>query len=314
MRPPPAHYSPALALVAAVALDRLFGDPRRLHPVSGFGRLAERTERGLWRDSRLYGSCYAALLVVSTSAVVAGVEQRLRSRPRARTVFAAAVLWSTLGGRSLGRCASALGSAVADGELERARALAPALVGRDPTGLGGTELCRAAVESVAENTTDAIVAPLLWFAACGAPGAAAYRAVNTLDAMVGHRSPRYAAFGWASARLDDALTWPCARIATGLTVALAPVVGGSRRETLRAVAGAHGHPSPNAGLIEAAFAGALRVRLGGRNDYAGRVEQRPSLGRGELPCPPDVERAVRLSLALTVTTVLSALMARALLP
>jgi adenosylcobinamide-phosphate synthase len=302
-----------VALVAAVALDLLVGDPRRLHPVSGFGRVAELTERALWRDSRLCGTCHAALLVVSTIAAVAGLEQRLRPRPGARTTFAAAVLWSTLGGRSLGRYARALGRAVAHGELDRARALAPALVGRDPTALGGEELCRATVESVAENTTDAIVAPLIWFTAFGAPGAAAYRAVNTLDAMCGHRSPRYAAFGWASARLDDALTWPCARIATGLAVAVAPVVGGSSRETLRALGTAREHPSPNAGLIEAAFAGALRVRLGGRNDYAGRVERRPTFGGGDPPDPLHIERAVRLSRAVAATTVSSALLVRALL-
>lgn len=304
--------STALALLAGTALDVVLGDPRRLHPVSAFGRLAQLGERPVWRDSRLRGSWYTGLLVAATVASVATAERALRSRPRVHIAFASAVLWSTLGGRSLARYALALGSAVALGDLERARALAPTLVGRDPTTLDGAELCRAAFESVAENTTDAVVAPLCWFAVLGPSGAAAYRAANTLDAMVGHRSSRYAAFGWASARLDDVLTWPCARVATVLAAALAPTVGGSRRETMRALSRAREHPSPNAGLIEAAFAGALRVRVGGRNDYGGRVELRPTLGRGDLPGPIDIERAVRLSRALTLATLASVLAGRAL--
>jgi adenosylcobinamide-phosphate synthase len=300
---PSSHRSSALALVAAIALDHVVGDPRRLHPVAGFGRLAQSLERTLWRSSRLSGACYAGLLVASSAASVAAAERLLRRRSGARTTFAVVVVWSTLGGGSLWRCARALGVAVAAGDLDRARKLAPTLVGRDPTRLDEPELCRAAIESVAENTTDAVIAPLLWFAVCGAPAAAAYRAANTLDAMVGHHSERYAAFGWASARLDDVLTWPCARIASALTVALAPLAGGSRGDALRALACAREHPSPNAGLIEAAFAGALGVRLGGSNDYGHRVEERPTFGTGDPPRPADIERAVRLSQVVTVAAV-----------
>ena len=314
MRPRSARYSPARALIAAMALDLVLGDPPRLHPVSGFGRAAQLGEQALWRDSRRSGAWYAGLLVAATTASVAIAERRLRTRPRACTAFAATVLWLTLGGRSLARSARAVGHAVAIGDLDRARALAPTLVGRDPTRLDSAELCRAAVESVAENTTDAIVAPLCWFAVCGPAGAALYRAANTLDAMFGHRSARYERFGWASARLDDVITWPCARLATALAVALAPIVGGSRRETAGALGRADQHPSPNAGLIEAAFAGALGVRLGGRNDYGGRIEQRPTFGRGDLPDPADIERAVRLSQAIAAATVSSVLLACAVAP
>jgi adenosylcobinamide-phosphate synthase len=291
-----------VALLLGAALDLRLGDPQRMHPVGGFGAVAALGERSLWRDSHRWGAGYTALFVGAPTAAVALAERRFRGRPYARTAFAAFVLWSTLGGRSLGRHALALGEAVAREELELARSLVPALVGRDQAGLDGPELCRAAVESVAENTTDAVVAPLCWFAAFGPAGAALYRAANTLDAMVGYRSRRYASFGWAAARLDDTLTWPCARLATALAVVLAPTVGGRSHESARALAAAREHPSPNAGLIEAAFAGALRVRLGGGNSYGGRFEQRPTFGSGALPGPVDITRAVRLSEAVALTT------------
>jgi adenosylcobinamide-phosphate synthase len=160
---------------------------------------------------------------------------------------------------------------------------------------------------VAENTSDAIVAPLLWGAVAGLPGLVAYRAVNTLDAMVGYRSPRYLRFGWASARLDDAANWIPARVTAALTIAVAPLIGlrGSRSaalaSALRAVLRDGGrHPSPNAGRCEAAFAGALGVRLGGTNVYEGVTEARPGLGEGRAPEPDDARRAIRLSRAVTV--------------
>jgi adenosylcobinamide-phosphate synthase len=166
-----------------------------------------------------------------------------------------------------------------------------------------------------------VVAPLLWGAVAGLPGLAAYRAVNTLDAMVGYRSPRYLRFGWASARLDDVANWVPARVTAALTVACAPVTrmvplpgtsaqsppaegrlgSGSATAALRAVLrdGGH-HPSPNAGRCEAAFAGALGLRLGGINVYGGVAEVRPELGEGRSPEPDDICRAVRLSRAVTV--------------
>jgi adenosylcobinamide-phosphate synthase len=135
---------------------------------------------------------------------------------------------------------------------------------------------------------------------------AAYRAANTLDAMVGHRSERYADFGWAAARLDDALTWPVARAGAALAAVCAPVAGGSAGAALRALRrdGA-AHPSPNAGRMEAAFAGALGVRLGGPLAYAGRVQERPRLGDGRAPVPDDVTRAIRLSFAVGAAAALA---------
>jgi adenosylcobinamide-phosphate synthase len=155
---------------------------------------------------------------------------------------------------------------------------------------------------VAENTSDAIVAPLLWGALAGPPGLAGYRAANTLDAMVGHHSPRYERFGWASARLDDVVNWAPARVTALLTAASAPVVGGRPAAAWR-IALDYGprHPSPNAGWCEAAFAGALGVQLGGPLSYAGRAEHRPELGVGRPPEAADIARASRLCRSVTAS-------------
>ena len=167
-----------------------------------------------------------------------------------------------------------------------------ALVGRDPSALDADGVARAVVESVAENTTDAVVAPVVWAAVGGAPAVLAHRAVNTLDAMVGHRTPRYERFGWAAARLDDLANAVPAVVGVALVVVRHPA---RWRAVGRAVvADAGRHPSPNAGLIEAAFAGALGVTLGGANRYAGTVEDRGRLGAGPAPVPADIARAVRL--------------------
>ncbi len=189
-----------------------------------------------------------------------------------------------------------IGGLLSAEDITRARGRLPHLCGRDPSSLDLTGLARATVESVAENTSDAVVAPLLWGAVAGVPGLLGYRAVNTLDAMVGHRSARYQRFGWAAARLDDLANLAPARVAAALTVAAAPLVKGDRGrawEAWQRDAGAH--PSPNAGQVEAAFAGALGVRLGGRTEYSYGVEDRPVLGVGRDPDATDVARAVTLS-------------------
>jgi adenosylcobinamide-phosphate synthase len=157
-----------------------------------------------------------------------------------------------------------------------------------------------------------VVGALVWGAVGGPAGVAAYRAANTLDAMVGHRSPRYASFGWAAARLDDLMSWPGARAGAGLAVACAPVAGGSRGAALRVLRRDGGaHPSPNAGRMEAAFAGALGVRLGGTVVYGDRVEERPVLGgEGDLPGPRDIRRAVRLATAVGVAAAVGSALTR----
>jgi adenosylcobinamide-phosphate synthase len=193
------------------------------------------------------------------------------------------------------------------GDLGGARQRLSHLCGRDPSELDAAGLARATVESVAENTSDAVVGPLVWGAVAGVPGLLGYRAVNTLDAMVGHRSPRYARFGWAAARADDLANLLPARLCAGLAVACAPVVGGRRRDALHAWRRDGGqHPSPNAGPVEAAFAGALGRTLGGRLSYAGHVEERPRLGDGPGPDVADIARAARLSAAVTAGAALVA--------
>jgi adenosylcobinamide-phosphate synthase len=182
------------------------------------------------------------------------------------------------------------------GDVEAARRLLPSLCGRDPARLDGAGLTRAALESVAENTSDAQVAPLLWAAAGGVPAVLGYRGINTLDAMIGHRSPRYLRFGWAAARLDDVANFIAARVTAALVVMCARVVGGSPSGAVRAWRrDAARHPSPNAGVVEAAFAGALGVRLGGPTHYHHELQIRPTLGDGGQPTVADLRRAVALS-------------------
>lgn len=284
----------AAGLLLGALADRVLGDPARWHPVAALGRIALGAERVTYRPARWAGMGHVVLLVGGPALAVSGAK-----RVVPRLLVTAAITWAALGGRSLEREAVALARLVEAGDLEGARARLPALVGRDPSGLPGSELCRAAVESVAENTADAVVAPLLWGAVAGPPGVVAHRAANTLDAMVGHRSPRYERFGWAAARLDDGLGWPAARLGASLAAALAPLAGGDARaawRTLRRDGAAH--PSPNAGRLEAAFAGALGVRLGGTNRYPSHVEHRPFLGGARAPTPADVHRAARLSRAV----------------
>jgi adenosylcobinamide-phosphate synthase len=174
--------------------------------------------------------------------------------------------------------------------------LLPSLCGRDPAFLDRDGLVRAALESIAENTSDAQVAPLMWAAVAGAPGVLMYRAINTLDAMVGNRSPRYARFGWAAARVDDVANYLGARVGGALVVVCAPLVGGSSVGAARAwLRDAAKHPSPNAGVVEAAFAGALGVRLGGPTQYRHELQIRPTLGDGRVPGVDDLRRSVQLS-------------------
>ncbi|HEY9241293.1 MAG TPA: cobalamin biosynthesis protein [Streptosporangiaceae bacterium] len=292
-RPGPAR---AAGLLAGGLLDAVLGDPRRGHPVAAFGGAATRAETVLWSDSRGRGAAMVATCLAPVALAGLAGQRMTRNRPALTLAATALASWTVLGGTSLGGSALALGRALDAGDLAAARRMLPTLCGRDPAQLDAAGLARAAVESVAENTSDAVVAPLLWGAAFGLPGLLGYRAVNTLDAMIGQRSPRYQRFGWAAARLDDVANLIPARVTGLLAVALAPTVGGSSRRALRILLrDGRRHPSPNAGQCEAAFAGALGVRLGGRNSYQGRAEQRGRLGDGRPAAAPDISRAVRLS-------------------
>ncbi|KQW52761.1 hypothetical protein ASC77_00085 [Nocardioides sp. Root1257] len=265
-----------LGLVLGYAADRLLGDPARFHPVAGFGRAAAALERVTYADRRGHGVVHVAVLVGAAAALGrSGVPVALAT-------------WAVLGGRSLDREAAAVEELLRSGDLGAARIRLTHLVGRDTTTLDEGEIARAVIESLAENTSDAVVAPLVWGALAGAPGLLTYRAANTLDAMVGHRNARYERFGWAAARLDDLLNLPGSRLTAGLAVALGDDRAGAVRAWRR---DAGGHPSPNAGPVEAAFAGALGIRLGGVNVYGDRVEDRQVLGDGRAPTQHDITRA-----------------------
>ena len=208
--------SRAAGLALGAAADRLLGDPARWHPVAGFGRLASRVERTTYADSRSRGALHVAVLVGVPTAATALVDLALRDRPVARTTATALVTWAALGGTSLLREGRAVHACLDAGDLPAARRRVGRIVGRATDRLDEVGVARAAVESVAENTSDATVATLLLGAVAGPPGIVAHRCANTLDAMVGHRDARYARFGTASARLDDLLAWPGARTTAAL--------------------------------------------------------------------------------------------------
>ncbi|WP_413798606.1 cobalamin biosynthesis protein [Streptomyces iranensis] len=290
------HASFACGAALGFLGDLATGDPRRGHPVAAFGRAAAAAERRLWRDHRGYGALHTALCAGGAAAGAALLTRAVRGldgRRGAEVALTAAATWAVLGGTSLGREARAVGGALAAGDLEVARERLPHLCGRDPQALDGPQIARAVVESVAENTSDAVVGALVWGAVGGVPGLIGFRAVNTLDAMVGHKSPRYRRFGWAAARLDDVAGWPGARLTAALATLSGPDPRGARRAWRR---DGRRHPSPNAGPVEASFAGALGVRLGGTLAYGGRAEHRPVLNSGGRPVESaDIERAIQLS-------------------
>lgn len=292
----------ALGLVLGALLDAALGDPRRAHPVAGFGTVAGAVERSMWTDKRRRGVMFTAVCVGAPTAL-AGALAASASKPAARVLLTAVGTWTVLGARSLAREGAVMTVLLADPDLTAARDRLSHLAGRDPSGLSAQQLARASVESLAENTSDAVVAPLLWGAVAGLPGLVGYRAVNTLDAMVGHRTARHERFGWASARLDDVANYLPAR----LTALLAAAVSGRPRAALAAWRRDAGHhPSPNAGPVEAAFAGGLGVQLGGTNVYQGRIDDRGTLGDGPAVGVADLPRAVQLAARVDVAAVLVA--------
>jgi len=272
----------ALSAAAGMMADGVAGEPPpRLHPVRLFGSCMQRFEKAAYRDTRASGVVHAALgtgLGLLAGAVVGST---------------ALATYLAVAGKALRGVATSVGDALEGSDLGRARDLLPSLVGRDVAGLDVSDMARAVVESVAENTVDAVVAPAWWAAVAGAPGVLGYRAVNTMDAMVGYRDDRYLRYGWASARLDDAAAFVPARLTAILVAAVRPGAAGAIWRAVRTQAPSH--PSPNAGVAEAAFAAALGLRLAGLNRYGADTEQRPALGTGRVVEPRDISRAVELS-------------------
>ena len=305
------RWPSAVGLAVGYLADRVVGDPGRGHPVAGFGAAAVWLEARCYADRRAAGLVHTGALVGAGVALGVVVERLISNRSLSTVVTTAAATWAVLGGRSLSREAATVAGQLADGRLVAARDQVRHLVGRDTAELSTDEVARATVESVAENASDAIVAPLLWGAVAGLPGLIGYRAVNTLDAMIGHRTPRYLEFGWAAARLDDLANWVPARLAALVTAAWAPLIGGTAGKAIDVVRRDAGrHPSPNAGVVEAAFAGALDVQLGGRNAYCGTVEDRGVLGNGRLVTVADIDRADRLAAAVSLTALVVAVLVR----
>lgn len=282
----------ALVSISAVLLDRLLGEPRRAHPLVGFGRLAQAAEQRMNRAAfrpmtqRFTGAVAAMLLVLPFVALTTMAVQP----PKLGTAFEVVLLYLALGGRSLAEHARRVVDALRAGDLSRARTHVGYLVSRDTQAMQRDDVARAAVESALENGNDACFGALFWFVVAGAPGVVLYRLANTLDAMWGYRTPRYLHFGWAAARFDDALNFIPARL-TALTYAL---LGRFTRawRCWREQAGAW--DSPNAGPVMAAGAGALGVRLGGPAAYHGAIKQRPPLGEGASPDARDIGRALAL--------------------
>jgi adenosylcobinamide-phosphate synthase len=287
----------ALLALGAVALDWLVGEPRRFHPLVGFGRLAAAVEGRLYgrpglapAGRRLSGLLGLALLLLPFTAAT----QLLAGLPYAGEPFSLLLLYFAIGHKSLHQHARAVAQALQRGDEADSRRLAGRMVSRDPATL---DISAATTESVLENGNDGVFGALFWFIIAGAPGCLCYRLANTLDAMWGYRNPRYRDFGWAAARFDDLLNYLPARL-TALSYAL---VGRSRCALRCWRRQAAAWESPNAGPVMAAGAGALGIRLGGPARYQGRLHQRPLLGWGEAPRAVDIERAlglVRNALAL----------------
>jgi adenosylcobinamide-phosphate synthase len=294
----------AAGLGLGLLADALLGDPARWHPVAGVGQFAAGLERAVYAPRRSSGALHLAAVALPLTAGAA-VADRLVPQRIGRMLLGGVLVWAAVGARTLQREASVLGAQLSTGNLDEARRRMPHLVGRDPATLDASGMARAAIESVAENTADAAVAPLLWGALLGPAGVVAHRVVNTLDAMVGHHSARYERFGYAAARLDDLAGLLPARLTALLATAFANRVGGESRQAWRSWRrDALAHPSPNAGPCEAAFAGALGIRLGGPTVYPYGLSARPWLGDGRDPGPADVHRAVTLSRHITYAAAL----------
>lgn len=300
-------------LLVAASFDAAAGDPRWFpHPVRGMGTVIGWCDEHIRKVSghphalRAAGIAMALglpLLVFVLSrealAVADGIGWWLGS------LFSIGLAWTTLAGRDLWDHVQAVSEQLDRGNLSEARRAVGMIVGRDTDRLSQEEIARATIETVAESTSDGIIAPLFYLALGGVPLALAYKAVNTLDSMIGHRDERYVDLGWASARLDDFANWIPARLSAAFIIVTAAVVLGERA---RMRMGWHvlwrdggRHPSPNSGRPEAAMAGSLGIQLGGVNFYDGVPNDRPFLGKGgRQPISSDVKAASRVMVGVSL--------------
>lgn len=288
------------AMLVALLIDARFGWPARLyarigHPVTWIGALITLLDSGLNRgpeDRRRSMGILTLVLVLGVVAGVAALVQAILPGGWIGAALTGLLAWPLVATRSMHDHVAAVARPLVAGDLSGARHAVSMIVGRDPSRLDQAGVARAALESLAENASDGIVAPVFWGAVLGLPGIAGYKAINTLDSMIGHRTPRHESFGWASARTDDIANLIPSRL-TGLIFAL---VSGRPRAALDCMrADAAHHRSPNAGWPEAAMAGALNVRLSGPRVYADRIADEPWVnGTAPDPGPGDITRGLAL--------------------
>ncbi|MFW6284396.1 MAG: adenosylcobinamide-phosphate synthase CbiB [Desulfosalsimonas sp.] len=302
-----AGLSAAWIIAAALALDLLTGDPARLpHPVRLMGGAAARLEkpfRALLSNEFTAGLAFAAVLVSGTYVItLAGVMLARLAHPAAGTVLEILLVYACICPRCLYDEAGKVHQALAAGRPDQGRALIAMLVSRDTESMDESAISRAAIETVAENFVDGVLTPLFFAAILGAPGAMAFKMISTLDSMVGYRTQKYEQFGKAAARLDDAANWIPARLSVPvISLAAALVFKTGQRAFTTALFEGGNHKSPNAGRPEAAFAGALGVRLIGPGIYHGRLVEKPWIGAGfTLPGPGRILPACRLMMAATL--------------
>jgi adenosylcobinamide-phosphate synthase len=298
--------APVLTLLALL-LEIMIGYPDRLlrsvgHPVTWVGRLIGALDGALNRDSatpaaRRMAGAIAVLILIAVAGIVAFVVWRGLLRLPFGLVAAALAASTLLAQRSLHEHVRRVATALEQGGIAAGRTAVSHIVGRDVAALDQAGVARAAIESLAENFSDGVVAPALWMLIGGLPGAAIYKAINTADSMIAFRTPRHAAFGWAAARLDDLVNLPAARLAALLIIAAAGLTrGASPAGAWRAVArDAHRHRSPNAGYPEAAMAGALGLMLAGPRAYGGISVDDAMMGDGKRAADAaDIRAALRL--------------------
>jgi adenosylcobinamide-phosphate synthase len=289
-------------MVVAMAVDAVLGWPERLfrllgHPVTWLGRVVSEVDTRWNRDTdpaafRRAAGVAATLLVIALPTALAWIVQDQLATAWSRILIAGILAWPLVALRSLHDHVAAVAHPLQLGDIEGARSAVSRIVGRDPASLDEAGIARASIESLAENASDGIVAPLFWGAIFGLPGIAGYKIINTLDSMIGHRIPRHEAFGWAAARIDDAANFIPARL-TGVLFAVlaakpAEVISCMMRDAGR-------HRSINAGWPEAAMASTLGVRLSGPRVYHDKVADEPWLNGGARdPLAADIVRALEL--------------------
>lgn len=288
-----------LALLLGLVLDRIAGEVRRFHPLVGLGNCVQFVESRLNKPehgfalSKLLGTVALLLILLPVIWLMASIVSLLNSATVLSLLFSALVLYLVLGWRSLAEHALAVHSALLEKNLSLARQRVGYMVSRETAELDAEAVTKATMESVLENGSDAVFAPIFWFVVAGPLGAIAYRVINTLDAMWGYRNERFIAFGWAAARLDDLVNWLPARLCA-LTYAWVSGRTGFQQGMAAWRQQAPQCESPNAGPVMACGAGALNVALGGDAVYDGKKVSRPVLGQGFAPVPGDIKRALQL--------------------